>query len=282
MNMPENKLGRRIPLEGTINTRDLGGYLTKDGRKVKFNRVIRTDNLSRITQKDIDFLVNTYHPNIDIDLRSPNECSGKEDKPIPGCKLYYLPVNEELDSQGIEHPHEEFITESHDLDGLIHFIYTLSSDGDVTKAMEDSYVAFISRDCGKRNYRRFFQLLIENKEGCVLFHCADGKDRAGMAAAMFLLLLGVDVDTVRQEYLLTNENTWDKANKRYNYLKNECHITNEKLLNSVKMLAGVRIPWFNAAMEKINIGYGGIENYFTEQLGFTYDDLKALRDNYLE
>ncbi|MCR4698124.1 MAG: tyrosine-protein phosphatase, partial [Bacilli bacterium] len=39
--MPNNELGKRIPLEGTINTRDLGGYITKDGRKVKYRRLIR-------------------------------------------------------------------------------------------------------------------------------------------------------------------------------------------------------------------------------------------------
>ena len=281
MNNTEQKPGTRIPLEGTINTRDLGGYPTRDGRKVKFGRVIRTDNLSRITQKDIDFLVKTYHPTYDIDLRSPSECRGKEDKPIPGCNLVYLPVNEDLDSLGIEHPHEEFITESHDLDGIIHFIYTLSADGDITKAMENSYIAFVSTDCGKRNYRRFFEILIKT-QGTPPFHCADGKDRAGIAAAMFLLLLGVDEETVKKEYLLTNDNTWDKATSRYNYLKYDCKIDNEKLINSVKMLAGVRINWLNAALDQINLRFGGMENYFTEQLGLSREDLTRLKDNYLE
>lgn len=282
MNTNEKKIGERIPLQGTINTRDLGGYTTEDGRKVRFKRVIRTDNLSRLTDEDITFLVGQFNPKYDIDLRSSSECLNKQDKPIPGCELIYLPVSEDLDNNGIEHPHEEFITDSHDLDGLIHFIYILSKDGDVTKAMENSYINFISTDCGKRNYRRFFEILKDNREGSVLFHCADGKDRAGLAAAMFLLILGVDEETVKKEYLLTNDNTWDKAISRYNYLKNDCGIQNEKLLNSVKMLAGVRINWLNAALDKINLGFGGIENYFTEQLGFSKEDIKSLRDNYLE
>lgn len=278
----EENLGKRIPLEGTINTRDLGGYKTSDGRTVKFNRVIRTDNLSRITDNDIDFLVNTYHPVYDLDLRSPNEMRGKEDRKIPNCKLIYLPVSENLDSLGIEHPHEEFITPSHDLDGVIHFIYTLSADGDITNAMENSYRTFISSPSGKKNYAKFLEILINNKENAILFHCADGKDRAGIAAALFLLLLGVDEKTVKKEYLLTNENTWDKANHRYNYLKNDCHIVNEKLLNSVKMLAGVRINWLEAALEQLRLGYGGVESYFLNELGFTKNDLESLRNNYLE
>lgn len=282
MNYIENNLGKRIVLDGTINTRDLGGYKTNDGRKIKFKRIIRTDNLSRLTDKDISFLLENYNPKYDLDLRSENECRGKQDKEIPGCKLLYLPVSQNLDLLGIEHPHEEFITESKDLDGLIHFIYRLSLDGDVTNAMEDSYKTFISSPSGKANYRKFFEILIQNKEGSVLFHCADGKDRAGIAAALFLSLMGVEENIVKEEYLLTNENTWDKANSRYNYLKNECKITNEKLLNSIKMLAGVRINWLNAGLEFINISYGGVENYFINELGLNKNDLKELRDNYLE
>ncbi len=282
MNYKNNTLGKRIVLDGTINTRDLGGYQSNDGRKIKFKRIIRTDNLSRLTDKDISFLLKNYNPKFDLDLRSENECRGKKDKEIPGCQLIYLPVSQNLDLLGIEHPHEEFITESKDLDGLIHFIYRLSLDGDVTNAMEDSYKTFISSESGKTNYRKFFEILIQNKEGSVIFHCADGKDRAGIAAALFLSLMGIDENTVREEYLITNENTWDKANSRYNYLKNECKITNEKLLNSVKMLAGVRINWLNAALEFINITYGGVEGYFINELGFNKDNLKELRDNYLE
>lgn len=282
MNNIDNNLGKRIALEGTINTRDLGGYKTSDGRKIKFKRIIRTDNLSRITDNDIKYLLENYNPKFDLDLRSENECQRKKDKPIPGCLLLYLPVSENLDRLGIEHPHEEFITDSKDLDGLINFIYRLSKDGDVTNAMEESYKTFLSSPSGKKNYRKFFEILIQNKEGSVIFHCADGKDRAGIASALFLSLMGVDENTVKKEYLLTNDNTYDKAYSRYNYLKNECHITNEKLLNSVKMLAGVRINWLNAALELINISYGGIESYFINELGFNKSDLKELKDNYLE
>ena len=99
---------------------------------------------------------------------------------------------------------------------------------------------------------------------------------------MFLLLLGVDEETVKKEYLLTNDNTWDKATSRYNYLKYDCKIDNEKLINSVKMLAGVRINWLNAALDQINLRFGGMENYFTEQLGLSREDLTRLKDNYLE
>ena len=46
----------RLPLEGTKNTRDLGGYPTKDNKVTKFHTFIRSDRLTNITDKDNEFL----------------------------------------------------------------------------------------------------------------------------------------------------------------------------------------------------------------------------------
>ena len=43
---------RRVPLEGAVNFRDIGGYKTVDGREVKWGKVFRSDGLTRLTQLD--------------------------------------------------------------------------------------------------------------------------------------------------------------------------------------------------------------------------------------
>ena len=58
----------RLPLEGTKNTRDLGGYPTKDNKVTKFHVFIRSDRLTDITDKDNKFLKNYGITDI-IDLR---------------------------------------------------------------------------------------------------------------------------------------------------------------------------------------------------------------------
>ena len=63
-----NKLSLRIPLEGTINTRDLGGFETSDKRHIKYKRIIRTDNLSRLTPKDISYFHNVLDARFDVDF----------------------------------------------------------------------------------------------------------------------------------------------------------------------------------------------------------------------
>jgi len=44
---------------------------------------------------------------------------------------------------------------------------------------------------------------IADAEGCVLFHCAGGKDRTGMLAALILRLAGAEVDDVARDYSLS-------------------------------------------------------------------------------
>jgi protein-tyrosine phosphatase len=47
---------RRVPLVGGVNFRDLGGYQAVDGRRVRWGKVFRSDNLGRLTDRDVIFL----------------------------------------------------------------------------------------------------------------------------------------------------------------------------------------------------------------------------------
>jgi protein-tyrosine phosphatase len=269
-------------MEGTINTRDLGGYPTTDGHHVRYGRLIRTDNLSHITQKDTLYFQNVLKARFDVDFRSLNEIAGKEDKPIPGCEKVLCPVVEDRVDNRTSHPHEEFIVDRPNVKNLIEFIFRIAPDGDVTYAMENSYRAFVGEPFGYQHYARFLQLALANKEGSILFHCADGKDRAGVGAFLLLSALGVSREDCLKDYLRTNEYTGKKAESREAYLRNDCHITNEKVIQSVKMLAGVRLNWISAALSEIDNRYGGMDSYVANQLKLSANDLKLLRDNYLE
>jgi len=191
-----NKLSLRIKLDGTINTRDLGGFETTDHRHIRYKRIIRTDNLSRLTPEDISYFENELQARFDIDLRSNSEICGKNDKEIPFCQYVHCPITDDLNSGKSQHPHEEFIIDHPNIKSLIGFIYTISSDGDITTSMENSYRSFLGLPFGIKHYRLFLDIVRKNKEGSVLYHCADGKDRAGIATVLFLSVLGVDRETI--------------------------------------------------------------------------------------
>lgn len=86
---------QKIPLENLQNTRDLGGFMTKDGRKVKSHRLIRSGDLKDATENDKKLLVDTYGLNMVIDFRTAQECKDRPDPRIPGVEYIWHPIFEE-------------------------------------------------------------------------------------------------------------------------------------------------------------------------------------------
>ena len=61
-----------LPLKTIRNPRDLGGYLTQDGHKVKMQRLLRTGRICNLSRHDQQYLIN-YGLRKVIDLRSEKE-----------------------------------------------------------------------------------------------------------------------------------------------------------------------------------------------------------------
>lgn len=276
------ELGKRIPLQGTINTRSLQGYIAKDKRKIKANRVFRSDALINLTKEDIHFFerVNLRY---DVDLRGKNEILKNPDKTILGCQYIHSPIQDDLNKSLNEiYPHKEYNIKREDIKGTIEYAFRLNKNGDVSIAFENVYRSFINEEFAQQHYALLLKILLENKEGSVLFHCADGKDRCGTGVMLFLKMLDIDDETIIYDYLKTNENTKAKADSRVKYLMEECQVDNKIILNSVRILAGVRENFILAAMDEINTKYNGFKNYFNKQLGFSDEMIEEMKNNYLE
>lgn len=272
-----------IPLEGTINTRDLGGYTRMDGRKIKNKRLLRSDCLHSITKKDALFLTKERKRVADIDFRSPQEAAAKPEVVIPLVSYLSFPVEEGLTKLlPREYPHPTYHIPDSGIAGIISYCYRLDKNGDVSKAREGPYRHFISGPLGRKGYKDFLHVLYQNKEGSILFHCADGKDRCGVATRLLLSLLGRKKEDIIKDYLLTNVFTEKKAKRQEDYLRNVCHIDNEILINSVKILAGVRENFLLAAYDEIDKSFGGRDSYLHHQREFTDERIQERRNNYLE
>ena len=74
----------KIYLEGADNTRDLGGLKTTEGAVIKDKQLIRSNRLSRITQKDKILLETEYHLQKILDLRTPMEVEQEPDLEVAG------------------------------------------------------------------------------------------------------------------------------------------------------------------------------------------------------
>lgn len=275
-------LSKRIPLEGTINTRSLEGYISDDGRKIKKNRVFRTDALISVTERDKNYLRDVMHARYDIDLRDYNEITNNPEMMIEGIKYVHCPIQESLNEDLPHYPHPDFHIDDKRINGTVEYFFSLDKEGDISIAFEKIYRGFISKRYGVEHYKILLNILRENKEGSILFHCMDGKDRCGLGVALFLTILGVDKEAIMYDYLKTNEYTKEKADARVNCLKNHCHMTDQKVLNSIAIAAGVRANFLEAAFDEIDKRYGGMDKFIRDDLGFTSSMIEEMKDNYLE
>ncbi len=179
---------RRMPMEGAVNFRDIGGYPTTDGRQVKWGRVYRSDGLARLTVKDHQILRRIGLRRI-FDFRTPAEVSVSPD---------HLPEDDAIEYVNLPVRH-----------GAIDFTVAMNrlQKGDAAWLTPDFMVNGYIRNL--EEYPEVWGQVIcylakVPDDQAIVFHCTGGKDRTGTCAALILLMLGVDEDTVIQDHQLSN------------------------------------------------------------------------------
>lgn len=170
----------RLPLKGAINTRDLGGYCTKDGKVTKFNVFVRSNRLTELTYEDNEFL-RKYNITDIIDLRGNTNIQSSfiSDDNINKdyFNLHYIPLsNIEI---------EQYVKEN-------------SQTKEFNYGIGYSYLLK-----NKEKIKKIFKVLI-NSEGGVLFHCSAGKDRTGVIAALILGVCNVNQLDIIANYQVTS------------------------------------------------------------------------------
>ena len=165
------------------NKRDLGGLETSDGRKIRSGCLIRSAHLFQAKEIDLEGISTI------IDLRTPGERNQAEDQT---WQREYLPMPVFDDAQaGISHEQgadEWLIPDMAILYGRLIHECTDSLRKIVTTIMRHDF-----------------------SSGAILWHCTEGKDRCGITTALILEALGVDRETIMEDYLKTNLVNMPKA-----------------------------------------------------------------------
>lgn len=164
---------RHLPVEGTFNIRDLGGYMAGE-RETLWRRILRADGLHRLTEAGRDRLVGEGVRTV-IDLRRPAELEAQPNPFAMDERVRYMNVSlfENLAP-----------TYGPQIDTL-HALYV--------RALQERAEAIAA----------ILSMVAEADEGAVLFHCTAGKDRTGLIAALLLGNAGVSEDQIIADYALT-------------------------------------------------------------------------------
>lgn len=173
-----------IDLEGTVNTRDLGGWPIHDGQVTRLGRVWRSDAFTRATPADREAL-SGHGVRTVIDLRTTAERL-EEPHPLE-------------DDDRFEVVHVDLFAPV-----LAAFMRGEVSDDpfDLTTHYRASFA--LARDAYAQVFRQITAAL-DSHDGPVVVHCTAGKDRTGLVTALLLRGAGVADAVIARDYAITHE-----------------------------------------------------------------------------
>ena len=257
----------KIEFERLLNTRDLGSLVTADGRRIKKNRLIRSGQLinsSEDDKKKLEQLVGTV-----IDFRTDKERREQPNPELSGVKELHIPVLGSL-TAGITREKES------DKEAFIR------SAGDPKVALEQMisiYRSFPTMSSAAAAYKAFLQILLENEDKAVLWHCTAGKDRSGFASVIIEHILGVSDEDIFEDYLYTNECIKEDVKQLLGQFVSSGSAVSKE---AVMLLFTAQKQFLAAAFDEIDKQFGSFDGYLENVLGADSEMRRRLKDKYLE
>lgn len=242
MNIKDLNISGTLPLKGTQNTRDLGGYITKDKKITKYKEFIRSSSLSNITDEDIDFLVK-YGIKTALDLRSEEETKDKPSrlKDINGIKYYNVPLS---------------------VDDM---------QADITKenGYFDMIQGYIKRLSNKKAIKEIFDIISDNLQGGLIFNCTAGKDRTGIIAMLILGIANVQLKDIVANYQVSHTYMGEDPEfvREYNITKSRVFLSKPEFID--------------ATIEYIMDEYSSFDNYLLS-CGISISQIEKIKNKFLE
>ena len=246
---------RQIKLQGASNVRDLGGYKTKDGHRVKWDKVYRSADISKLSPADMDTLQQRNITCV-VDFRGTKEAQAAPDKLNANTDYILCPAGSEQN-----------------MADWMKKLATLQSGGDSMMIGFYGNTEFLAA-----RYKPFFEkLLAVPNNKALLFHCTAGKDRTGIGAALLLYALGVPYKTIMADYLASNI---------YRQAGNEKMLAQMVMAHMDEQVAkdvlSVKAEYLAATFAAINKQYGSIDNFLDGPVGLDKSKVKLLKKKFLD
>lgn len=246
----------QLDLDGPNNFRELGGYPLASGGCFKRNRLYRSDHLANLSDADQRVFADLGIKTV-IDFRGETE---REDNPDriddPAIGQFWLPLRAEgADVRKLRR-------------GL--------ESGTITAVDARNYLIQANREFVRRFapvYAQFFEILLEPAHYPIVFHCTAGKDRAGFAAALALLVAGASREAVFHDYLATNHCTAHYVNGIVEGVGDMPAVKASG--EAVRAMMQVREEYLQTAFDTIDEDYSSLDAFFEGALKL--DETKRAR-----
>jgi protein-tyrosine phosphatase len=264
-----NPTRTHIPIPGTTNVRDLGGYPAADGLEVAPRRLYRAEVLTHpgtgTRQAVWDRAHAAHYQALGLrtvaDLRSEREAARTPSawRDATGANVIALPI-----AEGGEGTDTDYVRQL--------------AAGQLTR--------FDASDLG-----RFYQLTLDRRAGVfgagirlladpgrlpLLVHCSAGKDRTGLLVALVLELLGTPRELVTEDYALTGVLRPNRVAAYADLLA-----PSGLAPDAVRALFETPAEAMTSALGYLDTRYGGIARYLVESAGLDHAELNRVGGNLL-
>ena len=267
---------RVITFEGIENGRDMGSLVMQDGRTVRFDMLVRSGNLSTATDADVAILKNQYHLTDVFDFRFDAEVAAAPDRVIDGVSYTHLSTIPKVFIEAFSSGSSTSDTiDTRDLGALL---LDKAFDANAQAMARQLYPAIVTDADAQTYYGQFLRGVL-NAKGGVLWHCSQGKDRAGWASAFVLAALGASREVIVEDFDLSNQSYADKVEALSALVRDK--EGGDEAVTFIRAMIGVSRENFEATLDLIDQKYGSLSEYIENQLGFPKAEQKQLRDKYL-
>ena len=262
---PHPAPGTQLPFAGGNNFRELGGYPADEGKHVRWGQIYRGIPTGLLTSDADRKLLDSLGLRLILDLRSEQEAEKMPDYVPDGARMVRICGLCLDDGKEVDFSPE-------DRERL------LEGKPDEGRRMADAMYRQLL--FGNKAYKELFRAL-EVGETPVLFHCSGGKDRTGVAAMLILLALGASDETIRQDFVRTNECRRPELEKIWAEHADEIAARPEQK-KFYQGIAGVHPESVDLVLSAIREKCGSAEAYLEAEYGLTPARLMRLRRMYLE
>lgn len=249
-----------------LNFRELGGYPGQGGRKIRKGLLYRSGSLGEFRPEELSVLESLRIRTV-LDLRSEAESLAFPDPEVKGARM--VRESAMIDAGGNDINYSP---------GQLFRIAMKQKGRDKIEAVARMCYEVIPFH--NPAYKKMFGLLLEGEVPMVI-HCTAGKDRTGVAAMLILLALGVDEETICEDYMLTNVYRKKRIERRYRatgvltFLSRNLH-TFQTIQEGV-LPSGIR-----TSLDAIHEKYASTEDFFLQEYSLDQAALDRLKALYLE
>lgn len=243
---------RLVRVQGALNFRDVGGYKTINGQTVAWGKVYRSADVSKLTDHDLQTLEQKHIRSV-FDFRGKQEAAAAPDR-LPANTQYQLcPAG------------------SDSLPSATQMAGYLKQGGFLEKFYSDP------TPFGARYKPLFQQLLTLPADEAVMYHCTGGRDRTGIATALFLYALQVPENTIEADFTASNVYLQPMHSRMFKGLQQLTGMDEDSIRKAMEL----RPELMRLMFAGIKKQYGSVEQFFEKELGIGAQEMKVLREKYL-